>query len=253
MLKSYVNTGKCIWCGRSRPEVSFFNEPHILPRSLGSNELGVDICDYCNHYFGTAQKNVPSIDLAFKEIFGAFRTFGNNLNEHTYKNISSVFFEYRHSQHRIIIKKNFNSRAITKQFKRSLYEVFLQKYHKVTGNGNHPMFDMVRSFARYGDGNPHIFYAFNNVIFATASDEKDEILISDKLLNEMMYSGLYQFWLYGHIFYLEVLPLAYNTNGREYLQKEANHWLIPANGDEMIFEFDDVMQIDFLMGRFHSK
>ena len=248
-----MNTGKCIWCGKSAPDETFYTEPHILPHSLGGDEIGVDVCDDCNHFFGKATRGVPSIDLAFKEIFGAFKTFGNNLDENTYKHFSSVFFQYRHSQQKIIINRNFNPRAITRQFKRSLYEVFLQKYHAVTGNGNHPMFDMVRDYARYGKGNPHVFYAFNNIIFTTASDEQVELHMSDRILDDMMMSGLYFFWLFGHLFYIEVLPVAFNTNGMRYLREEASRWLIPASGNEAIYEFNDVMQIDFLMERFHSE
>ena len=253
MSNSHINTGKCIWCGRTTEEARFTSDAHILPHSLGGTEIGTDVCDDCNHYFGTATRGVPNVNLAFKEIFGAFKTFGDNLNENTYKKFSSTFFQYRHSQHKIIIKSNFNSRAITKQFKRSLYEVFLQKYHAVTGNGNHPMFDMVRKYARYGIGNPHVFYAFNNVLFSTASDEKVILHMSDKLLEDMMHSGLYFFWLFGHMFYIEVLPVAFNANGMKFLKEEGRKWLIPALGNEALYEFNDVMQLDFLMERFNSK
>ena len=253
MSNSHINTGKCIWCGRTTEEARFTSDAHILPHSLGGSEIGTDVCDDCNHYFGTATRGVPNVNLAFKEIFGAFKTFGDNLNENTYKKFSSTFFQYRHSQHKIIIKSNFNSRAITKQFKRSLYEVFLQKYHAVTGNGNHPMLDMVRKYARYGIGDPHVFYAFNNVLFSTASDEKVILHMSDKLLEDMMHSGLYFFWLFGHMFYIEVLPVAFNANGMRFLKEEGRKWLIPALGNEDLYEFYDVMQIDFLMERFNSK
>lgn len=251
MKKSYNKTGKCIWCGRTAPDASFSTEPHILPHSLGGNEIGVDVCDDCNHYFGKATKGVPSINLAFKEIFNAFKTFGDNLNEHTYEKYSSMFFQYRHSQHKIIINKNFNSKAITRQFKRSLYEVFLQKYHAVTGNGNHPMFDAARKYARYGIGELHVYYAYNNIILATASNEKVELFMSDKIIEEMIEFGLYHFWLFGHMFYLEVFPVVFNVKGRSFLQKEAFKWLLPALGNEAIYEFNDVMQIDFLMDRFN--
>ena len=253
MKGKYIKTGTCIWCGKSEPDVTFYSEPHILPHSLGGKEIGFDVCDECNHYFGTATRGAPNINLAFKEIFGAFKTFGNNLNENTYKKFSSVFFQYRHSQHKIIIKSNFNPLTITTQFKRSLYEVFLQKYHLVTGNGNHPMFEMVRKYARYGIGRPHVYYAFNHVIMTNVSDENVELFMSDKIIEDMMNSGLYFFWLFGHLFFIEVLPLAYNVNGRRYLQNEATKWLIPAKGNEIIFEFNDVMQIDFLMERFNSR
>ena len=55
------------------------------------------------------------------------------------------------------------------------------------------------------------------------------------------------------MFYIEVLPLAFSTYGLPFLQQEANTFLIPAKGDERIFEINDIMEIDFLMERFHSK
>ena len=248
----YSRTGKCIWCGRSSPDAVFSTEPHILPHSLGGHEIGVDVCDDCNHFFGTATKGVPSINLAFKEIFSAFRTFGNNLDENTHKSFSSVFFRYWHSKHKIIVKKNFNSKVITRQFKRGLYEVFLQKYHAYTGKGNLPMFEAVRQYARYGLGNLRVFYAYNNVILVAERDNDVEVLMNEKIINEIMSSGLYMFWLFGHIFFIEVLPIAFNTNGLAFLRKAASQWLLPAKGDEAIFEFNDIMEIDFLMTRFRS-
>lgn len=249
----YIKTGKCIWCGKQEPEVFFDAAPHIVPHNLGSADIGFDVCNDCNHYFGKATRGVPSCDLAFKEIFNAFWVFGNHLDENTYKRFSSVFFSYFHSKHTIRIKRNFDSRAITRQFKRSLYEVFLQKYHQVTGNGNHPMFEMVRQFARYNIGFPHVFYVFNNIILCPAEEQRLEIPMNDNVIDEMMESGLYCFWMGSQLFYIEVLPMAFEANGYNYLRKQAQTVLIPAHGNERIFEFTDVMQLDFFMQRFNSK
>ena len=93
----------------------------------------------------------------------------------------------------------------------------------------------------------------NNVLFSTASDEKVILHMSDKLLEDMMHSGLYFFWLFGHMFYIEVLPVAFNANGMKFLKEEGRKWLIPALGNEALYEFNDVMQLDFLMERFNSK
>ena len=165
MKESLINTGKCIWCGRTKAEgATFLDEAHVLPRRLGGKEIGVDVCDGCNHYFGTAQRGIPAVDVVFKEIFNAFRIFGNNTDENTYKKLKSIFFEYRHKNHTIRIKPQFNSIKVTEQFKRGLYEVFLQRYHHVTGNGNHPMFDAVKKYARYGIGKLHVYYKFDNIL-----------------------------------------------------------------------------------------
>lgn len=251
----YIKTGKCIWCGRTEADGATFNDkPHIVPHGLGGQEIGVDVCDECNHYFGTAPRaGMPPIDLAFKEIFNAFMTFGHNLNENTYKHFKSVFFEYRHSKHTIRIKSNFNSHNITIQFKRGLYEVFLQQYHAVTGKGNNRMFDAVRKYARYGRGHLHVFYTYNHIIFEPGENEMLKIPMKDKVLDQMIQTGVYPFWMGGHWFYLEVFPVAFCVNGEAFLKKEAEHILIPIYGDERIFEFNDVMQIDFLMQRFNNE
>lgn len=251
----YIKTGRCIWCGRTEADgATFYTRPHIVPHGLGGDEIGVDVCDDCNHYFGKAPKaGTPSIDLAFKEIYNAFIKFGDNLNENTYKHLNSAFFEYRHSKHTIRVKTNFSSYIITKQFKRGLYEVFLQKYHYVTGKGNHPMFDAVRKYARYGIGDLHVYYAFNNVILVPKEDQFLKISMADSLLVDMMEFGMYAFWMAGHEFFLEVLPIAFKIKGNSYLQKEAQRVLIPAKGNESIFEMKDVTQLDIFMQRFNGE
>lgn len=253
MAEKYLKTGQCIWCGDKEPNVTFDTKPHIMPRSLGGNDIGFDICDDCNAYFGTATLNKPNIDLVYKEIFNAYRFFSSNLDKDSYKKFNSIFFTYKHSTHTVRIKPFFNSDVITGQFKRSLYNVFLQKYHAITGNGNHPMFDMIRKFARYNIGNPKVYYAFNNIILAPDNKENPQLPMTVKLIEEMMHSGIYSFWCIGHLFYIEVLPLAFAVNGKRYLHEQANRALLPACGDEGIYELNNIMDIDFLMQRFNSS
>lgn len=250
----YTRTGKCIWCCKEEPEVSFRTAPHVLPKRLGGMEICVDVCDECNHYFGTATTGRPCMDHAFKEVFGAFRMFTSHLGPESYKKFSSAYFSYHHKDHLIKIKSNFNSQAVTRQFKRSLYEVFLQKYHQVTDDGNNPAFAMVRDFARYDIGNPRVFYAFNNIILAPDDKymEHPFLPMSQKLIDDMFESGFFNFWLMGHNFYLEIFPVIANVKGYNYIRHEANHTLIMAHGNEGIYEFNDIRQIDFFMQRFNS-
>ena len=174
------------------------------------------------------------------------------MNEESYKHFKSIYFRYEHSKGIVKIKPSFRPHIITRQFKRSLYNVFLQKYHSITGNGNHAMFENVRKFARYNSGNLRVFYAFNNILLTTANKKNPSLTMNDKTLNEMMHSGIYSFWLFGHWFFLEIFPTAFNLNGISYLCKQAETILIPAKGNECIFELKDIMQIDFLMQRFNS-
>ena len=44
----YIHDGKCIWCGRGEPTVTFYTKPHMLPKALGGYETCLDVCDECN-------------------------------------------------------------------------------------------------------------------------------------------------------------------------------------------------------------
>lgn len=71
------------------------------------------------------QRAKPNVDLVFKEIFQATRFVSGELNSESWRKFHSVFFKYEHKQQTFVIKRNFNERIITRQFKRALYEVFL--------------------------------------------------------------------------------------------------------------------------------
>lgn len=180
----------------------------------------------------------------------AYRVFGNNLNRESYKKLNSVFFSYYHSKGVIKMRSSFNPLIITRQFKRSLYNIFLQKYHSYTSNGNHPMFSFVRDFARFDIGNPKVFYAFNNVLFIPDNINNPSLLISDKVIDDMMSFGVFPFWCMGQYFYLEIFPTIFKTKGYIYLQNQANTFLINALGNERILELTDIRKIDFFMLRF---
>jgi len=247
----------CIWCGKCEPKVDFNTIAHILPHALGGQEIVDDVCDDCNHYFGTAPKGkqgVPCMDHAFKEIFGAIRMFSKNLSSESYKNFSSSYFTYRHSNHLIKIKNNFNSKYVTHQFKRGLYEVFLQKYHLETGDGHNCIFQAVRDFARYDKGYLRVFYGFNNIILSPDENymKHPYLPMGEKLRDDITKYGMFDFWIMGHHFYLEVIPILANVHLNTYLQEQANKTIIRIKNNEGIYEFNDIMQIDFLMQRFNS-
>lgn len=94
----YIHDGQCIWCGRKAPVATFSTIPHILPKSLGGTETCVDVCDECNHYFGTSAKGLPAIDVVLREIFESFRLFGTNYYEEHKPPIKFAFFHYNQEQ-----------------------------------------------------------------------------------------------------------------------------------------------------------
>lgn len=208
-IGNYISTGKCIWCGRTIADgASFHNIPHVFPHALGGEDTCTDVCDECNHYFGTTKVHgVPSIDLTFKEIFNAYRFFFQNLNENSYKKLRSTFFSYHHSTHSIKIRQNFRNDVLCRQLKRGLYECFLQKYHQVTGDGNNLIFDSVRQYARYNYGELRVYYAFNDIILAEKEQDRPHLGMSDILLDAMREYGVYHFWL--QLFQI-VLPYIYS-------------------------------------------
>ena len=53
-------------------------------------------------------------------------------------------------------------------------------------------------------------------------------------------------------FYIKDLHIAFQVNGYSFLREEAKTILLPARGNESIFEFDDVMQLDIFMLRFNE-
>lgn len=256
-MTTFKHTGKCIWCGRKEPDVTFYTIPHIIPKSLGGTETGFDICDECNHYFGTAPKGrhcVPCVDHAVKEILSAFRMFGKNLNSNSYKSFRSAYFSYHHKSNSIKIRNTFNSSAVTRQFKRGLYEIFLQKYHAVTKDGNNPVFDAVRNFARYDLNDLPVYYAFNNVILSPAEEglRHPQLCMGPKLLEDLKNNGMFDMWLMGHNFYIAPIPMLASMHYLSYLQKQANQTLIPANGNEKIFKLNNIEELDFFMQRFNN-
>lgn len=54
---------------RKNRKFHFENKPHVLPRSLGGNEIGFDICDDCNAYFGKATSGKPALGFCIQRNF----------------------------------------------------------------------------------------------------------------------------------------------------------------------------------------
>ena len=180
--------------------------------------------------------------------------FHKKLNSDSYKRFKSAYFSYHHKDQLVKINRNYNSKAVTRQFKRGLYEVFLQKFHLKTCDGNNPKFQVVRDFAILDQGNPRVFYRYNNVILTPSEEEMEHPVLpmSKHSLDDMMKYGLFDFELMGQGFYIEIFPILSNVYGRSFLQQQANTFLIKAKGNEAIYEFNDISQIDIFMQRWNS-
>ena len=257
-MTSYTKQNVCIWCGRSSKEASFKTRPHTVPRGMRGQNIGVDICDECNHYFGTGDTLVTPhlcIEVCLKEIFVISQLLlsSNRPNAESYKNFKSSYFEYRHSKRVIRFKPAFNLNTLFlktffHQFKRGFYEIFLQEYHRCTGNGLDKRFDGIRRFARYNEGDMPIYYIPNNGIYLIDSDaiEHPDLRFSEYALNDIEQYGFYPAYFMGHRFYLAVTPKAYETKDL-YLQNEANKLYEMSIVYPQIIELKSITEFDFTL------
>lgn len=205
-MRKYKNTGKCIWCGESEPDVTFKNKPHILPDAVGGNELGKDICDTCNAYFGSStHPNLPSPDLIFKEIFNLERFFNGSKSITNGEKFRASLF--RVVDDKLYIKRSYlNSFLIANQLKRAFYEIFLQKYHAFTGHGHDFAFSSVVAYARYNENisNLKVYYMHQEMWLMPSNLNKTFLPFSDMILAELNRTGIFEFDFLGYSFFLDV-------------------------------------------------
>lgn len=264
MKKEYVKYGKCIWCNKEKPEVTFYNEPHTISRQIGANNIGFDICDSCNSYFGTTDRSSKyqmSVELAFKEIFNVTRHLIPDSSEKDNRNtkiLRSVYFEYYKSQRLLRIKNRFKFQRnflknFTHQFKRGVYEVFLQEYHRNTGHGLDEKFNNLRKFVRYDLCDLPLYFGDNNGIYLLPVNlEAPSLTFDDSIISTINDYGFYTLWLFGHIFYLEVTPKAALCRDI-FLNDEAKRIVGSGFILKCIKEMEYVTELDFALQKLYGK
>ena len=255
-MKDYIRFGKCIWCGKEKPEVTFNNRPHTITKQLGSNRIGVDICDLCNRYFGvrdSESKYQMPVELAFKEIFNVSRFLSPDSSGRIQGNIArlkSIYFEYYRSQKIFRIKSNFKFQKdflknFTRQFKRGVYEAFLQEFHLSTGRALEDKFDGLRSFVRYDLGDVPLNFADNNGIYLLPENRDDVFFgFNDKEISRIDDYGFYNLWFFGHVLYLEVSPKS-NLSRDIYLKNVSRQIGVPGFIYSGIKEMKYITDLDF--------
>lgn len=253
MKKNYTYTGKCIWCGKRYPEVTFNTAPHIIPKAVGGKEIGLDICDDCNHYFGTHSRDFYSTNVVIKEMYLASSAF-HIKGVAKKKRFSSAFFHFNTDNYRVKEKIHIKMSVLTSSFKRALYEMFLQKYHAVFHDGNTAKFNYIRKYARYNVGNPKVYYVFNHIVLREREPFYVNMPFTESLLKDLYEFGYYSFWFAGHYLIMEIFPfLASPKRKLIYLQNQANSSIIRVRGDERMFELTDIAQMDPFYLRFNGR
>ncbi len=218
MAKNYKITGRCIWCGESEPKVQFRNKPHIVPDSVGGNELGKDICDSCNSYFGSKRpNNLPSPDIIFKEIFNLERFFNGSLSITNGEKYRSELFPLIDGE--LHIRRSILDNTLYSDLlKAAFYEIFLQKYHAFTHNGHDNRFDGIRCLARYNVNisNLKVYYVHQQMWFRKSILNQTQIYFNDYHLKELNRTGFYSFDFLGFTFFLEIFKNKADENRDTY-------------------------------------
>lgn len=206
---------KCIWCKRHEGETSFKTKAHTIPESLGGVYICENVCDECNHYFGTHQNQKPPIDNVIKETFNISRArflnatnnFGKNKSMARFK---SLYFDVNFKKGEIKakaayqLKKGFQ-KNLARQLKKGVYKIFLEEQERQNYIGQNSNFDFIREFARFDNGDYPLLYFERKIgLIPMATDwaKKPEFIInSDFQLNYLFCNKFFfEFEFLGHVF-----------------------------------------------------
>ena len=266
MIKSYKHIGICIFCQKSEPEVTFRTRPHTIPQAMGGKQIGFDVCDECNHYFGTIDMNIQphlAVETCVKEVLNVTK-YLIDMSQAQHRGeelpiLKSIYFSIYQKKSLIRFRRTFEStvsftRTFTRCFKRGLYEMFLQEYHRQTKDGLNPQFDAIRRFARYNEGNLPVWHLqFNpgmGIHFSTDESKGLEIPMNDKVIADIRDYGMFPLLIRGFWFYLAVTPKA-NEMWMQYQKKKKKELTSGAifRGVEWL---EDIHQVDFTLRRFNE-
>lgn len=258
----YIEIGKCIWCHCIKPECTFLHQPHTIPKSLGGQNIGFDICDVCNDFFGKADAGSItkiSIEVCLKEIFNIIRFLLDirPKDKDSYKRLKSVFFSYRHSERKIVINKKFKfnrafEQEFARNFKRAMCEIFLQEFHYYTKKGLETRFDAIRRFARYDQGNIPLYYVVSRGIYLVPLEMSiPNLSFNENTIEQIDLYGFYTLFLFGYLFFLEVTPRAELCRDI-FLKKQVKELNVGGFVNEKIIPLEYISQLDFTLRNLHN-
>ena len=250
MKREYIKTGKCIWCGRTKEDgASFDHVPHILPKALGGQETCTDVCNDCNSFFGDDRSKYGiSQDEAVKGILQVGKHYFS-MNPQQEK---SPIFNYFVSKHKISLKRNLHVtvQGLTRQFKRGMCECFLQKYHYLTNDGNSPLFEKLRRFARYDEGDILFYCVINRILIGFINQKKPIFGMSKSDIENVRRCGIFICRIFGHVIIMDVIPNAPHIEKMRFCDDLSN--LVIMKGNTLtIARLDSISQLDLLYTRYN--
>lgn len=252
----------CIWCRKNSSQVSFTKKAHTIPQSLGGTDVCINVCDECNHYFGSTSKNKPAIETVFKETFNVSRARFLQANNDFGKNksmthVKSCYFIIDFEKKHIDIKPALKMRAgyqamLCRQFKRGLFKVFLEESERQYHNGIDKKFDFIREFSRYDVGDIPVLY-FRRVHGAILLPLDEPIHPKFHFKYEMKYHensySFIEFEFLSHLFAIPIRP-NYMYDFKEYIISSINkksQFFYPP------IQLNYLLEIDILLDVLNSK
>ncbi len=175
---------------------------------------------------------------------------------HENDTLKSLYFNYWRSRDTLQIKPTFAStpsfrRVFIKQFKRGLYELFLQEYHLATVKGLDSRFDRIRGYARYGFGDVPVWHLQTRMLLIEDDLSIPQFHFSESIMEEIDTYGFYELYIWGFWFLLEVTPRAELTR-EVYLQNKARDMRVGGFVVARMVELKDIDDIDYTLRQLYG-
>jgi hypothetical protein len=220
----------CIWCKRDDSRADFNSKAHTFPQSIGGRYICSNVCDECNHYFGSPNDNIPSIETVFKETFNISRArllgdkeIGKNK---TLSHFTSIYFKVDFKKRKIDLKPSFKLKPgfqniLCRQFKRGLFKIFLEETERQNKNGLDSKFDFIRDFARYNNGDLPVLYfpRLNGMVLLSEDEVKHpQFYFYNRMKFHIKDFNFFEFEILSHLFSIPI-DLSYNDTIDDYLKE----------------------------------
>jgi len=200
----------CIWCRKNENQISFDKKAHTIPKSLGGQNICENVCDKCNHYFGSPQPHLPASELVLKEMLNISKycLLENTKSVPKNKRYKSEYFNINWNNFHIKLKPRYSlkpgfQQKLGRQFRRGMFKVFLEERERQRSDALSERFDFIREFARYDLGDYPIFIQVPRfkAVFSSIPDLKNPQIrfteYSDKMDKDFR---VYGYLLLGHNF-----------------------------------------------------
>jgi hypothetical protein len=225
----------CIWCTRKEPFVTFYKKAHTFPKSLGGESICENVCDSCNHFFGSPNNQSPAIEVVLKEVLNMSKYLLLNQVKEIPKNkrYKSEYFNLNWEKKTITLKPRYQlykgyQEKLGRLFRKGIYKVFLEERENQRNDAKESKFDFIREFARYDLGDYPIYYfkpKFNAVFFSSIDTNSPMIRFTQHSDEIDKQYKIFEYMIMGHYFGIptsKYFDKLYFNDYTEYLKKTDN-------------------------------